>query len=68
MPNIITCQCGANIRLPETAADRKFRCPNCKLGIAVSVDATVLSSAGWRRAWERPALSVSRRSPPTSSP
>lgn len=45
MPNIITCQCGANIRLPEGAADRKFRCPNCKGGIAVSADATVLSSS-----------------------
>ncbi len=45
MPRIITCQCGANVRLPEAAEDRKFRCPNCKVGIAVSVDATVLSSS-----------------------
>jgi hypothetical protein len=46
MTKIITCQCGANVRLPEGAGDRKFRCPNCKMGIAISVDATVLSS--WR--------------------
>jgi hypothetical protein len=45
MSRIITCQCGANIRLPEVAGDRKFRCPNCKVGIAVSTDSTVLSAS-----------------------
>jgi hypothetical protein len=44
MAKIITCQCGAQVRLPEAAEDRKFRCPSCKTGIAISVDATVLAS------------------------
>jgi hypothetical protein len=45
MPNIVTCPCGANVRLPEGQADRKFRCPICKNGIALTVGATVLSSS-----------------------
>ena len=45
MSSIITCQCGANVRLPGAAQDRKFRCPNCKAGIAMSINATVLSSS-----------------------
>jgi hypothetical protein len=45
MSKIITCQCGADVRLPEAAADRKFRCPNCKVGIAITADATVLKSS-----------------------
>jgi hypothetical protein len=45
MSRIITCQCGVNVRLPESLDDRKFRCPNCKTGIAISADATVLSAS-----------------------
>jgi hypothetical protein len=44
MENIITCQCGANVRLPDGDVNRKFRCPICKNGIALTVGATVLSS------------------------
>ncbi len=44
MPKIVTCSCGADVRLPENEANRKFRCPICKNGIALTVGATVLSS------------------------
>jgi hypothetical protein len=44
IPTIITCQCGARIRLPEQTANRAFRCPQCKSGIALALDAQVLAS------------------------
>ena len=42
---IITCECGAQVRLPADAASRSLRCPRCKAGIALTVDARVLSSS-----------------------
>ena len=42
--NIITCPCGVKIRLPEQTANRSFRCPQCKNGIALTLDAKVLDS------------------------
>src|SRR5258708_24256127 len=42
--SITTCECGAKVRLPEASESRAFRCPVCKAGIALSVDARVLSS------------------------
>ena len=44
MSELITCPCGAKIRLPEQTANRAFRCPQCKNGIALTVDAQVLAS------------------------
>ena len=44
MSEIITCPCGAKIRLPEQTANRAFRCPQCKNGIALTLDAQVLAS------------------------
>lgn len=44
MSNIVTCDCGARIRLPELTENRAFRCPKCKTGIALTVGAKVLSS------------------------
>src|SRR5258708_24567426 len=41
--SITTCECGAKVRLPEASESRAFRCPVCKAGIALSVDARVLS-------------------------
>lgn len=41
---IITCECGAQVRLPSDAASRTLRCPKCKAGIALTVDARVLAS------------------------
>jgi len=44
MSEIITCECGAKVRLPAERSDRAFRCPKCKSGIALTVDARVLST------------------------
>ncbi len=41
---IIKCECGAQVRLPSDAASRTLRCPKCKSGIALTVDARVLAS------------------------
>ena len=43
-PKIITCDCGARVRLPTGAGERTFRGPKCKSGIALPVDARVLTS------------------------
>lgn len=48
MPTIVTCSCGARVRLPEQAENRSFRCPQCKTGIALTVDAKMLSSTQLR--------------------
>lgn len=40
--SVITCDCGARVRLPADPAERSFRCPKCKSGIALTVDARVL--------------------------
>lgn len=45
MPTIIACECGAKVRLPASSRNRSFRCPKCRSGIALSVDAKVLSSS-----------------------
>ncbi len=44
MSTISTCHCGAKVRLPEDSGNRVFRCPVCKAGIALTVDARVLFS------------------------
>ncbi len=41
--NIITCDCGAKIRLPSDHTNRSFRCPKCKTGLALTVNSSVLS-------------------------
>jgi hypothetical protein len=48
MENVIQCQCGVKVRLPEQTANRSFRCPECKMGIALTVDSQVLGSAQFR--------------------
>src|SRR5262245_19305864 len=45
MSTIATCGCGAKVRLPADTQNRAFRCPVCKAGIALTVDARVLSSS-----------------------
>jgi len=40
---IIRCDCGAKVRVPENRPNRTFRCPRCKTGLALTVDARVLS-------------------------
>lgn len=44
MAEIITCECGAKVRLPEETLNRSFRCPACKTALALTVDARVLHS------------------------
>lgn len=42
--SVVTCDCGAQIRLPTNRENRAFRCPQCKAGIALTVDSLVLKS------------------------
>ena len=44
MSTIITCECGAAVRLPEERTGRQFRCPKCKVGIALAVGDAVLKA------------------------
>ena len=32
---IITCECGAKVRVPGDATNRAFRCPKCKAALAM---------------------------------
>lgn len=41
---IISCECGANVRLPKDSANRAFRCPACKVALALTVDAQILTA------------------------
>ena len=41
---IVTCECGAKVRLAEGDHTRTFRCPKCQQGLAMTVDALVLKS------------------------
>lgn len=43
-PQVITCDCGAKVRTPTGTSSRTFRCPKCKAGIALTIDARVLAS------------------------
>lgn len=42
--SIATCECGAKVRLPADAANRSFRCPQCKTPLALTADSLVLTS------------------------
>jgi len=42
---IVTCNCGAKVRLPEASASRAFRCPQCKTPLAITVDSLVLATS-----------------------
>ncbi|MBL9161781.1 MAG: hypothetical protein JNL18_03460 [Planctomycetaceae bacterium] len=41
---VITCDCGAKVRLPAESASRAFRCPQCKTPLALTVDSLVLAT------------------------
>lgn len=41
---VITCECGAAVRLPGKRESRAFRCPKCKVGIPLTADAQVLKA------------------------
>jgi len=41
---VVTCECGAAVRLPAQRESRAFRCPRCKVGMPLTADAQVLKS------------------------
>ncbi|QDV49793.1 RING finger protein [Gimesia fumaroli] len=43
--NIVTCECGVKVRLPDSERNRSFQCPKCKKQIALTTDLKVLFSA-----------------------
>jgi hypothetical protein len=44
-PSVVTCQCGAKVRLPaDEAASSTFRCPKCKATLGAPVGAAVTSA------------------------
>lgn len=50
MSEIITCDCGAKVRLPRDKTSRSFRCPACKLAIPLSIDAEAIPTVRLRDA------------------
>jgi hypothetical protein len=44
MSSIITCQCGAKVRVPADSAGQTFRCPKCRGAIKVTADALSMRS------------------------
>lgn len=44
MATIVSCPCGAQIRVPSPISGRAFRCPSCKEAIALTAEGTVLAS------------------------
>jgi Prokaryotic RING finger family 1 len=45
MSQVVTCSCGAKVRVPD-GAPRALRCPKCKSGISLPVEARVLETVG----------------------
>jgi hypothetical protein len=41
-PSVVTCECGAKVRLPEAPTGRAFRCPKCKTALKISKDSVVV--------------------------
>lgn len=44
MSTIVSCPCGANVRVPSPISGRAFRCPSCKESIALTAEGTALAS------------------------
>lgn len=44
MSTIVTCPCGANVRLPAPLSGRAFRCPDCKTAIALTAEGQPLAA------------------------
>jgi len=42
---IITCECGAKVRVPADASNRAFRCPKCKAALALPAPGSVVVSS-----------------------
>jgi len=44
MPAIVSCNCGARVRMPEATEGRLFRCPKCKTELLATMDQKILTS------------------------
>lgn len=44
MSTIVSCPCGARVRVPSPISGRAFRCPDCKEAIALTAEGTALAS------------------------
>lgn len=44
MSTIVTCPCGARVRVPTPISGRAFRCPDCKQAIALTAEGAALPS------------------------
>ena len=44
MSTIVTCSCGAKVRVPTPISGRAFRCPDCKEAIALTAEGAALIS------------------------
>jgi len=44
MPALVSCTCGAKIRLPEERSDRAFRCPRCKAELVAAGEGRIVTS------------------------
>jgi hypothetical protein len=45
MPAIVSCDCGAKVRMPEATEGRLFRCPKCKTELLATMDQKILTQA-----------------------
>ena len=45
--HIVCCPCGVSVRLPENAKRQILRCPQCKRGLPLSADSTLIPSSVW---------------------
>ncbi len=44
MSTIVSCRCGANLRVPAPVSGRAFRCPDCKEPIALTAEGQALAA------------------------
>ncbi len=45
MPDVVSCQCGARVRMPELRPGLSVRCPKCKAELAPTGDGPIVTSA-----------------------
>ena len=63
MATLVSCTCGARIKLPEDRSNRAFRCPRCKAELVAAGDGPIVTSAlADPRTEAQPARSASRPS------
>jgi len=45
MATLVSCACGARVKLPEDRSNRAFRCPRCKAELVAAGDGPIVTSA-----------------------